>query len=228
MIWSNLHADNIPVLWLADKFSDNSKISEGALGIGDSHNSVHAIVSSPTLQEKKCRVYNQWWTKWCWKGFTKKYSQIYWTTCFAKKPKDGKERRCGPSSVPIPSMKVKEQMRTLSGMILWRRGKKLMGHQKLLDSPSHFDFQEVHGDRDIYEYRIFSPTEYWGENEVNGWVRSPWKASLSPTRYSSRFEEVRPRSTNQERFIVDRFNGPESDGNPYPVQPSTCTLLSVS
>jgi len=82
---------------------------------------------------------------------------------------------------------------------------------------------------EIYTNTIFSrPLNTGGENEVNGLVRSPWKASLSSTRYSSRFKEVRPRSTNQERFIVDRFDGPESDGNPYPVQPSTCTLLSVS
>jgi hypothetical protein len=65
-------------------------------------------------------------------------------------------------------MKVKQQMRTLSGMILRRRGKKLMGCKKLLDSPSHFDFQEGHGDRDIYECRISLPTEYWKEDEVSG------------------------------------------------------------
>ena len=79
-----------------------------------------------------------------------------------------KKEDADPRQLQVPSMKAKKQMRTLSGMILRRRGKKLMGRQKLLHSPSHFDFQEAHGDRDIYEYRIFSPTEYWGENEVNG------------------------------------------------------------
>ena len=40
----DLHADNIPVLRLADKFSDYPKISERALGVGDTHNPVHAII----------------------------------------------------------------------------------------------------------------------------------------------------------------------------------------
>ena len=73
-----------------------------------------------------------------------------------------------PRQFQVPSMKVKQQMRTFSGMILRRRGKMLMTWQKLLDSPSHFDFQEVHGDRDIYEGHISLPTEYWKEDEVSG------------------------------------------------------------
>jgi len=72
-----------------------------------------------------------------------------------------------PRQFQVPSMKVKQQMRTLSGMILRRRGEKLMGRQILLHSPSHFDFQEVHGDRGIYECRTSSPTEYWKEDEVS-------------------------------------------------------------
>ena len=53
MIWANLHAHNISVLWLTDKFSDNSKISKRALGIGDSHHSVHTIFPWPTLWGEK-------------------------------------------------------------------------------------------------------------------------------------------------------------------------------
>ena len=75
----------------------------------------------------------------------------------------GKERR---RQFQAPSTKVKKQMLTLSGMILQRRGK-LMACQKLLDSPSHFDFQEVHEDRDIYVGRISLPTEYWKRDEVS-------------------------------------------------------------
>ena len=96
--------------------------------------------------------------------------------------------------------------------------------QKLLDSPSHFDFQEVHGDRDIYEGHISLPIEYWKEDEVSGSVRWLWKKGAGIAHALRKYFHEVP-TKNGSLFIVSMAQNPMGIRTQFKPAPIICFKL---